>query len=94
MVNIMKNVSESEIKKCIFKEFDEFKSVIEEITDGLLTCEYDLDGLCTTETKKAEENETYWEENILNALSEYFGVEVTSFHADDSDYLSVWICYK
>ena len=46
------------------------------------------------QTEKAEETETYWNEDITETLSKYFDVTVTSVHADDSEYLRVWICYK
>ena len=37
----MKNVKENQLKKRIFIELDAFTSIIEKITDGLLTVEYE-----------------------------------------------------
>lgn len=90
----MRNAREGEIKKCIFKDYNDFKDIIDEITDGLLICDYNLDGLYITESHKAEENDDYWDGEILDALSKYFDVKVTSFHADDSEHLGVWICIE
>lgn len=89
----MKNVRESQLKKCIFMELDEFTNLIEEITDGLQTVEYE-DGIYMTSTQKAEDINTWWNEDILETLSKYFNVEVTSFHSDNCEYIGVWICYK
>lgn len=90
----MKNANENEIMKCIYKKYDDFKSIVEESTDGLLTCSYDLDGLITIASEKAEDTGKTWDGNLLNVLSKYFDVEVTSYHADDDEYIGVWICYK
>lgn len=89
----MKNVRESQLKKCIFMELDVFTKLIEDITDGLLTVEYE-DGIYTTSTQKAEDTDTWWNENILETLSKHFDVEVTSLHSDNCEYVGVWICYK
>lgn len=89
----MKNVRENQLKKCIFMELDEFTNLIEKITDGLQTVEYE-DGIYMTSTQKAEDTDTWWNEDILESLSKYFDVEVTSFHSDSCEYVSVWICYK
>lgn len=89
----MKNVRENQLKKCIFMELDEFTNLIEEITDGLQTVEYE-DGIYMTATQKAEDTDTWWNEDILESLSKYFDVEVTSFHSDSCEYVGVWICYK
>ena len=89
----VKNVRENQLKKCIFMELDVFTKLIEEITDGLLTVEYE-DGIYITSTQKTEDTDTLWNENILETLSKYFDVEVTSLHSDNCEYVGVWICYK
>jgi hypothetical protein len=89
----MKNVKDSQLKKCIFMELDGFTNIIEKITDGLLTVEYE-DGVYMTHSQKAADTDTWWNEDILKTLSRYFGVEVTSFHSDSCEYIGVWICYK
>lgn len=89
----MKNVRENQLKNCIFMELDVFTSIIEKITDGLLTIEYE-DGVYMTHSQKAADTDTWWNEDILKTLSRYFDVEVTSFHSDSCEYVGVWICYK
>ena len=54
----------------------------------------EVTNLQDNQAEKAEETETYWNEDITETLSKYFDVTVTSVHADDSEYLGVWICYK
>lgn len=91
----MRNVKENQLKKCIFMGFDEFKSIVESLTDGLETAKYDEFGIHYKDTEKATESDTYWNENMKNTLSKYFGVTVTSCHRDDdSEYVGVWICYE
>ena len=90
----MKNIKDNQLKKCIFMTFDEFKNLIEDVTDGLSTVEYECGGIFLSHTEKAEETDTYWNESITETLSRYFDVEVTSFHSDDCDVIGVWICYR
>lgn len=89
----MKNVHERQLKKCILIPFDEFKDMIEEITDGLLTVKDEFE-ISISETSKAVESNTYWEEDIIDTLSEYFNVTVKSFHSDNYIPTGVWICYE
>lgn len=89
----MKNVRENQLKKCIFMELDEFTRLVENLTDGLQTVEYE-DGVYLISTDKADETDTYWNEAMTKTLSNYFDVEVTSFHSDSCEYVGVWICYK
>ena len=90
----MKNVKETQLKKCIFMTFDGFKSLVEDMTDGLSTVEYEYDGIYISHTDKSEETDTYWNEDITETLSKYFDVEVTSYHADDCDVIGIWVCYR
>ena len=90
----MKNVRENQLKKCIFMESEEFQNLIGEITGGLITVEYDFEGLWYEHTDKAEKTDIYWNEDIYETLSKYYDVEVTSVHIDDCDCVGVWICYK
>lgn len=89
----MKNIRENQLKKCIFMELEDFTSLVEKLTDRLQTVEYE-DGIYLTHTDKAEETDTYWNEDILETFSKYFDVDVTSFHSDNCEYVGVWICYK
>lgn len=90
----MKNTKECQLKKCIFMSFGEYQELILDITDGLKEVKYEYDGIYHEHTEKAEETEVYHNEDITETLSKYFDVTVTSVHADDSEYLGVWICYK
>lgn len=90
----MKNVNENQLKKCIFIECDDYNELIFNITEGLKKVEYGMDGIYYEHTDKADETNTYWNEEIIETLSKYFDVTVTSVHADDCDYLGIWICYK
>lgn len=74
-------------------KYDEYKKLILELTDDLVSVEYE-DGLYYDDTDKANETDTHYNENITDLLSEYFNVNVTSVHADGCEYLGVWICYK
>lgn len=90
----MKNIRKNQLKKCIFLTFEEFKSLVEDITDGLLTVEYECGGIFLPHTEKSEETDSYWNKDITEALSKHFDVEVTSYHADDCDAVGIWICYR
>ena len=89
----MKNVRENQLKKCIFMELDEFKDLINKVTDGLKEVDYEF-GLFYMCTDKAETINTYWNEDIEVTLSRHFDVTITSIHADDWDDTGVWIVYK
>lgn len=90
------NKKDRQLRNCIFLTFDEYKSLIFELTDGLKQVLYEYDGIYYTNTKEANNTQTYWNGDIEDALSKYFDVEVTSVHADDCDcgYLGIWICYR
>ena len=89
----MKNIKDYQLKKCIFMELDVFTRIIEKITDGLLTVEYE-NGVYITHSQKAANTDTWRNEDILKTLSRYFDVNVTSFHSDSCECVGVWICYK
>ena len=93
----MRNVKENQVKKCIFMGFDEFKSIVESLTDGLETAKYDEFGIYYGDTEKATESDTYWNEETEDTLSKYFDVTVASCHpdySDDGECIGVWICCK
>ena len=90
----MKNANENQLKKCIYLRFSEFECLIDEITDGLVMVNNNEDGLWFEHTNKAEEIDTYWNEDIQETLSKYYDVDITSIHIDDCGYLGVWICYR
>lgn len=79
----MKNVRETQLKKCIFKEYDEFKRDIVMALGKDTTVECDYEGISID-----------CDENVLDVLSKYYDVEVTSIHIDDCDIIGVWIVYR
>lgn len=89
-----KHTNEYRLEPCIFMTFESYNKLIAEITDGLKYVECSLDGIYYMDTDKAEETKVYFNEHITDALSKYFNVTVTSVHADDSDSIGIWICYR
>lgn len=85
----MKNVKESQLKKCIYLTEDEYKRILDEIyeTDVKVNCasdglwyesDVDIDNYC-----------------LMKDLRDYFGVkDVVSIHGDDCAYLGIWIAYN
>lgn len=89
----MKNTDNYNLINAITMNLDTFKELVEEITDGLATVDYEF-GACITSTDKATETDEYWNESITDTLSKYFGVTVTSWHSDVCEYPMIFICYK
>jgi hypothetical protein len=90
----MKNVRESQLKKCIFIEGDEFTELIRSFypeirPQGRLIVDYTLEGI-DIYSDEIEINT----DDIIRLLSKHFDVEVTSFHIDDCEYVGVWVAYK
>lgn len=89
-----KNTRPNQLKKCIFLEWDEFTNLVrsfypEAKQPASLSVEYTLEGIDIYSDEIEVDDDA-----VRLHLSEHFGVEVTSFHADDADYPCVWICYK
>ena len=89
----MKNVLERQLRRCILMPFDDFKNLTEELTNGVDTAHDEFE-MYISETSKAIESKTYWDKEMIDTLSEYFGVTVTSFHSDNFSPCGVWICFK
>lgn len=87
------NIKSYSLKYCIFMPIEEFEELILELTDGLKQVCYETDGIFYDDTKKVDETDTYWNEDMNETLSRHFRVNVTSVHADDSEHLGIWICY-
>jgi hypothetical protein len=87
----MKNVKETMLKKCITIDFDTFKNIIEEIyKNEKIEMSIEEDGLYAY----YESGEAILGFELSRALSEYFDINVESFHTDrDYDYPSVWVVY-
>lgn len=87
----MKNVSERQLKTCIFLTQSELENILTEIEGKAITVNVSLYGLEPCD----EGNQTDYDNEYLNSvLSEYFDVEVTSVHCDDCEMTGIWICYK
>lgn len=90
--NIMRNIEKYNTCGCITMSDSDFLELIDTLTDGLLSVEFNYDGLSFYHSKKAEETDTYWNEDINKTLSDYFETNVTSIHIDDAESPLVWIC--
>ena len=85
----MKNVRESQLKKCIFLTEEEMNNILKEIYDFPVKVHFSMDGLWY------DSEEDIDDETVKQDLRDYFGVqEVTSIHIDDCDYVGIWVCYK
>ena len=83
----MNHIRASQLKKCIFLEAEEFDRTIKEATNTNIEMHLSLDGI------------SYFYENdeeidVNEALSSYYGVTVTSIHADDCEYPGIWVVYR
>lgn len=87
----MRNVKKEQLKTCIFMDLGEFYKLIYELTNGLKEVKYEFYVYIVNSDKSYDEG-TFWEEDINETLSSYFGVEVTSFHSDENE--CIWICFK
>lgn len=88
----MQNVTEYEQKTCIFKMLDDFEHDLAAATHNAVKTNCDLEGI-SFESKLNEDADIdhAW---ILQKLSEFYDVHITSIHIDDCDMIGVWICYK
>jgi uncharacterized pyridoxamine 5'-phosphate oxidase family protein len=89
----MKNVRDSQIKKCFFFTEEEFKEIFIELFG-----EYDED---TNEVDiEIDLTEGIYfcgisNQDVYTKLSEYFDVEVTSVHSDScQECIGIWVVYK
>ena len=82
----MKNVEKYSLEKCIFMTLGDLKELIEEITNGEVEVDYDLeDGIYF---------DGMYEYKVCAKLSEYFDVKITSIHNDNYSPIGIWISYK
>lgn len=82
----MKNVNKNQLRKCIFLTGDEFRK----ITDNLgIQSDLSWEGIFYS-----KDDDDINDCDVYKALSEYFGVKVTSVHCDDCDFIGVWVVYK
>lgn len=86
----MKNVRETQLKKCIFFLFDEFEYVLKKLGITPYLGRYQI-----SYSKMIDNDEEQVEDiDVCAALSEYFDVNVTSIHVDQLDRTGVWIAYE
>lgn len=89
----MKNVKACQLKKCIFLTVEEYEEVLSQIFETRVTVHADLDGIWYDADKN--DTDVNCDDNLHVLLADHFCVsEVTSVHADDCDYVGIWICYK
>lgn len=88
----MYHINDSAIKHTIFMTLPGFTKLVEKLTNGLKTVEYEF-SIYITDTEAARDSEIYFNVPIEDALSDYFGVTVTSFHSDGFTPEGVFIVY-
>ena len=88
----MKNISPFSLKKCIFMEATEYEQLIRKVLNMNIKLQVELDGIWYEDQDDKELDIS--NELVMNALSNYFDVNITSIHIDDCDIIGVWICYK
>lgn len=79
------------MKTCIFMKLTDFYKLIYNLTNGLKEVKFEF-YVYIVNSDKAYDEGIFWEEDIIETLSNYFGVKVTSFHSDESE--CIWICYE
>lgn len=88
----MKNVKNHKLTQAIVMNLEDFTELIEKITNGLATVEFEF-GAYITSTEE-DEIKTLTKEMIITAMSKYFDTNVISWHSDTDDYNPmVYICY-
>ena len=86
----MKNIKQNQLKSCIVITFKAFRQILKKYYGKNLEVHNEYTGISfwfgnpTTPTK----------EDVCQKLTDYFGVEITSFHSDDEEpNTHVWIVY-
>lgn len=85
----MKNVKDYQLKKAIFMELWEFKSLINFLFEDNVEIEVTFDGLDYMGT-----DDIITSDEVIKILSEHFEVTVTSVHHDSFTPVGIWIVYK
>ena len=94
---MMKNLTNKmKMHHTIVMPVDEFEKVIASVTKGLKTVEIDFDGsVYLNNSEKAITQNECDKLNVLNLLSEYFGVAFTSWHLDDGFFNPcIWLVFN
>lgn len=79
-------------KNCLCMSADEFDDICVKLYGADVLTHYDMDGLWV-ETKE-DETVSDVDPHLIEDLTEYLGLNVTSVHIDDCDNVGVWIAYE
>ena len=79
-------------KNCLCMTADEFDDICAKLYGDNVVTHYDMDGLWieTNEDKTVSDVDV----QLIEDLTKYLGLKVTSVHIDDCDNVSVWIVYE
>lgn len=84
----MKNVNKCQLRSAFIFETNHFTNVLKKLFGENIDVDYALDGITVT-----TDEDIIDDEEIVERLSEYFDVVVTSFHQDDCECPLVWVIY-
>ena len=87
----MRNVRPSMKKNCLFLYGEDFEILMRTLFGEETETEYALEG-SGVNLYCGEEDIS--DDDIIEELSKYFDVEVTSFHTDCYETVGVWVVYK
>lgn len=87
--NSPKNVKKNQLKKCIFKELDEFKQDVSEALGNDVKVIGNYDGISFEYN-----DECLYTEEVLCGMSKYYDVNVISIHTDHCELIGIWIVYE
>lgn len=95
----MQNVKATQLQKCILLTKDEFLETLKTLFGDDVHCDTDYDGIYiyTGERGDGWEEDEHVDltvEEVCDALSKHFDVEVTSYHVDSCEYVEFWIAYR
>ena len=93
----MNNLGTARLRTCIVMDFyDEFVPLIEELSSNEVSADLLIEGGIEYKSNNIEDEDEQivYAEKVYKLLSEYYGVDVTSVHADGFDVPYAWVVYK
>ena len=84
----VKHVRPTQMRSAFIFETDHFTNILKKLFGTTIAVEYALDGITVT-----TDDDIIEDEEIVEKLSEFFDVVVTSFHQDDCECPLVWVIY-